>query len=110
MLLSLLTVPAVLMALATPAPAPPGAQRRCGWLSSPTPGSVWLRDRQGDWLLRSHGGYRARDIAALSPVAMPGCVCIDATVDRRNHRVEHLLGAEIAPPGQCRPLSRARLR
>lgn len=98
---------------ATPAAAQREAQNRCGWLSNPTPANVWLRDRQGEWLISSQGGYHARGMDALPDLTIRGwvrtngdygygCACINATVDRRNHRVERLYSAESRPISQCR--------
>ena len=111
---SLVLAPALLAIVAVmPASAQRGAQNRCGWVSNPTPGNFWLRDRQGEWLLSSQGGYQARGIDNLPDMTTRGwvrtngsygygCGCIEAVVDRRNHRVEHLLSARPVPLAQCR--------
>lgn len=41
-----------------PAFAKPPFQWRCGWLSNPTPGNIWLQDRDGEWLIGAQGGYQ----------------------------------------------------
>ena len=33
-------------------------EMRCGWFSNPTPGNVWLYDRDGEWTIEVQGGYR----------------------------------------------------
>ena len=32
--------------------SPAGAERRCGWLSNPTPANYWLSDRDGEWTIK----------------------------------------------------------
>jgi len=110
-----LLVPALLLASigCSPAAAQPGAHNRCGRVSNPEPGNVWLRDRRGEWLLSSRGGYHARGIENLPDLTARGqgnangsydyaCICITATVDPRNHRVEHLYSARLGTPTECR--------
>lgn len=40
---------------AAAAPAAPAAQTRCGWYAMPTPGNLWLTDRDATWVITSQG-------------------------------------------------------
>jgi Protein of unknown function (DUF4087) len=110
----LLFAPAMLLALAasTPAVAQRGAENRCGWLSNPTPGNYWLRDRQGEWLLSSQGGFHARGIDNLPDMTTRGwrrtngeygygCACLSVLTDHRNRRITRLYSAQSRPLAQC---------
>ena len=47
--------------------SPAGAERRCGWISNPTPANYWLSDRDGEWTImgRGLGGNVRHDGARL---------------------------------------------
>ena len=112
----LLLLPALVPAMMVAAPtasAQRGAEQRCGWLSNPTPGNYWLRDRQGEWLLSSQGGYAARGIDNMPDMTTRGwvetnghygygCACMSVQTDRRNGRVTRLFSARPVPLAQCR--------
>ena len=111
---ALLLLPAILLTAtaALPAHAQRGAENRCGWLSNPTPGNYWLRDRQGEWLLSSQGGYHARGIDNMPDMTTRGwvetngsygygCACMSVRTDRRNGRITQLYSARPVPLAQC---------
>jgi hypothetical protein len=109
---ALLLLPALLLA-APEAQAQRGAEQRCGWLSNPTPGNYWLRDRQREWLLSAQGGYRARGMDAMPDMTTNGwvetngsygygCACMKVRTDRRSGRVTQLYSARAVPIAQCR--------
>ena len=113
---ALLLLPALMLSMTTaplPASAQRGAEQRCGWLSNPTPGNYWLRDRNGEWLLSSQGGYRARGMDNMPDMTTRGwvetngsygygCACMQVRTDRRNGRVTQLYSARPVPLNQCR--------
>src|SRR5437868_13194364 len=65
-----------------------GFQRRCGWLSNPTPANISLFDRDGEWIFGVQGGYQvegdwdwpafgARDWVKTNGNYGYGCACFD---------------------------------
>jgi hypothetical protein len=110
---ALLLLPALLFAAAPAAQAQRGSEQRCGWLSNPTPGNYWLRDRQREWLLSTQGGYRARGMDNMPDMSTNGwvetngsygygCACMQVRTDPRNGRITQLYSARPVPLAQCR--------
>lgn len=42
-----------------------GQEIRCGWLDNPTPGNLWLIDRDAEWSISQQGGYESEGIEKL---------------------------------------------
>ncbi len=40
-------------------------EKRCGWISNPTPANIWLNDADGEWLLSVQGGYQTEGLDNL---------------------------------------------
>ena len=110
---------AILLAAIAPAQTPAGAERRCGWLSNPTPGNWWLTDRQGEWVLGAQGGYQAPGMDAMPDMSTNGwvatngsygygCACLTVRTDRRTMHVTRLYAATPVPLRQCRADPRLR--
>ncbi|QDZ06497.1 DUF4087 domain-containing protein [Sphingomonas panacisoli] len=105
---------ALVLALAAAAsPIPPAPEKRCGWLSNPTPANYWLRDREGEWTLGEQGGYQAPgmdelpDMTAKGWVATNGsygygCACLSVTTDKRTKQVTRIFSGQSVPLKQCR--------
>lgn len=83
---------------------------RCGWFDNPTPGNVWLTDRQGQWLIGEQGGYQADgdwpDFAPSRWVATNGeygygCACLRVLDDAARHRIRRILGGRSRPLAAC---------
>ena len=100
-----------LTAAASPIPARP--EKRCGWLSNPTPANYWLRDREGEWTLSVQGGYQAPGMDDLPDMSAKGwvetngsygygCACLTVTTDRKSGRVTRIFGGQSVPIKQCR--------
>lgn len=71
------------------AQADEGFQRRCGWFDNPSPGNVWLIDRDGEWThTNMNYGY--------------GCACLDVRVDRETFEVLAVKSATALPLSCCR--------
>jgi hypothetical protein len=109
------------------APSPPSAElrsaeskpppfhataRRCGWLSNPTPGNWWFRDRDGEWILGVQGGYQAPGLDEMPDMSAAGweevnghygygCACITRTVDPVTGRAIRIADATSKPLKQC---------
>ncbi len=110
---------AILFATAGPAQTPAGAERRCGWLSNPTPANWWLTDRHGEWTLSAQGGYQAPGMDNLPDRSTEGwvetngsygygCACLTVRTDRRTMRITRLYSATPVPLRQCRADPRLR--
>lgn len=90
--------------------APAGPVVRCGWFDNPTPGNVWLTDRQGQWLIGEQGGYQADgdwpDFRPSRWVATNGghgygCACLRVLDDAVGHRIVRILGGRSRPLAAC---------
>jgi hypothetical protein len=99
-------------ALSASASAAPG-ERRCGWISNPTPANWSLIDRDGEWILAVQGGYQAPGMDEMPDMTTAGwvevnghygygCGCIDVATDRRTMRITRLYSARPVPLRQCR--------
>ena len=93
--------------------SPAGAERRCGWLSNPTPANYWLSDRDGEWTIMVQGGYQAAGWDEMPDMTTRGwvetnghygygCACMTVRTDRRTRRVTRLYSATPVPLRQCR--------
>ncbi|HTU12298.1 MAG TPA: DUF4087 domain-containing protein [Allosphingosinicella sp.] len=113
------TLIAIALAMLAPAQSPAGAERRCGWLSNPTPANYWLTDRDGEWTISSQGGYHAQgwdempDMTTRGWVGTSGsygygCACLNVTTDRASGRITRIYGATPVPIRQCRADRRPR--
>jgi hypothetical protein len=102
---------------AAPAPreadsSPGGGQRRCGWLSNPTPANWWLTDRDGEWILGTQGGEQAPGMDEMPDMSTAGwvetnghygygCACMTIAHDPATGRVTRIADAEPKPLKQC---------
>lgn len=100
-------------AAAPSAPRAEQGERRCGWLSNPTPGNWWLTDSDGEWILATQGGEQARGMDEMPDMSGPGwvetnghygygCACMTIAHDPRTRRVTRIANAEPKPLSQCR--------
>ena len=110
---------ALVFALAAASPIPPAPEKRCGWLSNPTPANYWLRDRQGEWTLSEQGGYQAPGMDELPDMSTKGwvetngsygygCACLTVATDKRSGRVIRIFSGAPVPLKQCRADRRLR--
>jgi hypothetical protein len=98
-------------------------ERRCGWLSNPSPGNWDFVDRDGTWELTTQGEEGA--IAGL-PEDRPqgrrwwvetrsggygyGCMCLDLQVDRPARRILGITSGKALPLSRCRTDKKLRKR
>jgi hypothetical protein len=98
--------------VSTPAPASIG-ERRCGWLSNPTPGNWWLFDGHGEWILATQGGDQAPGFDDMPDMSTAGwvetnghhgygCACMTISHDPATRRVTGIAAARPKPLKQCR--------
>jgi hypothetical protein len=89
-------------------------ETRCGWLSNPTPGNVWLNDRDGEWIIGIQGGYQTEGdwdwpvfkkgqwISTNAGSYGYGCACLQVRVDKQTNRVLEIKSARSRPLAACR--------
>jgi hypothetical protein len=93
--------------------APAQLEMRCGWFSNPTPGNVWLYDRDGEWTIEVQGGYRVEDDWEWPNFAPGqcvktnvnygyGCACLRMRVDKETNRVLEIKASRSRPLSVCR--------
>lgn len=91
----------------------PTVETRCGWWINPTPGNLWLRDRDAEWVITLQGGYEAAGSdrptlsfgAAWVPSEGPyghGCACVRGVVDARSKGFTRVVAWWARPLKTCR--------
>jgi hypothetical protein len=96
-----------------PTAAAAAGERRCGWLSNPTPGNYWLTDKDGQWILATQGGDQAPGMDDMPDMSTAGwvetnvhygygCACITIAHDPATRAVTRIAKAEPKPLKQCR--------
>lgn len=87
--------------------------RRCGWLSNPTPGNWWLFDGHGEWILATQGGDRAAGFDDMPDMSTAGwvetnghygygCACMTLTHHPNTLQVARIAAVRPKPLKQCR--------
>lgn len=87
-------------------------QRRCGWLSNPTPANWWLTDRDGQWILATQGDEQVPGMEEMPDMSIAGwvetnghygygCACMTIAHDPATRRVTRVSNAEPKPLRQC---------
>lgn len=89
-------------------------ETRCGWLSNPTPGNIWLDDRDGEWIIGIQGGYQLEADWGWPAFKKGqwkvtnagshgyGCACLQMRVDKGTNRVLQIKSARPRPLAACR--------
>lgn len=95
------------------------AQLRCGWYMNPTPGDVYLVDREGTWWITSQSQAKGPN-AAGSETMVPrfeksefietqpgtgrgyGCACARVETNVQQHRVTSIITAKALPLARCK--------
>ncbi|WP_116285628.1 DUF4087 domain-containing protein [Rhizobium sp. LCM 4573] len=95
------------------------SETRCGWYQMPTPGNLWLTDREATWSITSQGqatgpdavdAERAPDFDSRQFVEtnVPGagygygCACLQVDTDARSQRIVKVYSGKIRPLSACR--------
>src|SRR5258705_12486965 len=72
-------------------------ETRCGWFVNPTPGNVWLYDREAEWTIGVQGGHqvdgdwpwpafkRGQWVRTNAGSYGYGCACLDLRVNQQTH-------------------------
>lgn len=104
-----------LLALTAPALA---AETRCGWLWNPTPGNLWLLDKDATWTISSQGDAEGAGAKGVenAPEFDPsqfvetnnpgsgygyGCACMSVTTDAATERITQIFSGETKPLATC---------
>lgn len=94
--------------------AAPRTEKRCGYLSNPTPANWWLTDRDGEWTIGVQGGYQAEGLDVLPEnfyekgwVKTNGwygyrCACLTVTTDRKEMRIRRIYSGEPLAIKRCK--------
>lgn len=114
-LVSLIWVCMFMVVPASVATIESGAQfeTRCGWFDNPTPGNIWLHDKDGEWTIGEQGRYqvegdwdwpvfKSREWVKTNGDYGYGCVCINAKVDHKTRRVLQIKSVHSRPLSSCR--------
>jgi hypothetical protein len=107
---------AVSLIAASPALA---AETRCGWYMNPTPGNLWLMDKDATWTITSQAEATGPDAEGVENTPdfddkqfietnNPGsgygygCACMSVTVDKAEERITRVFSGEIKPLSVCK--------
>ena len=93
--------------------ASPQFETRCGWFSNPTPGNIWLYDRDGEWTIGVQGGYQVegdwnwpdfkpRQWVRTNVNYGYGCACLQLRVNKETHEVLEIRSSRARPLAACR--------
>lgn len=95
------------------------AETRCGWYMNPTPGNLWLMDKDATWTITSQAQATGPDAKGVENTPdfddkqfvetnNPGsgygygCACMSVTTDAANEQITEVFSGEIKPLSVCR--------
>ena len=95
------------------------AETRCGWYMNPTPGNLWLMDKDATWTITSQAEATGPDAEGVENTPdfddkqfvetnNPGsgygygCACMSVTVDKAEERITRVFSGEIKPLSVCK--------
>ncbi|MFI0848575.1 DUF4087 domain-containing protein [Mesorhizobium sp. IMUNJ 23232] len=93
------------------------AERRCGWYSNPTPGNLWLTDKDASWTITSQGEGPDAAGAEKAPDFDPkqfvetnvpgsghgyGYACMTVETDVKDQRITRVIAGNILPLAKCK--------
>jgi Protein of unknown function (DUF4087) len=99
------------------APAPSG-EVRCGWIENPTPGNLWLIDKDATWTITSQGQAEGPDADGVDniPQGDPkqfldtsrgaghgySCGCLMVVTDAKDQRITKVVSGKTLPLAKCK--------
>jgi hypothetical protein len=107
------------MAVGLAATAAYAAERRCGWYVNPTPGNLWLVDKDATWTITSQGEAEGPDARGVDNAPdfdskqfvetnVPGsghgygCACMTVETDAEDQRITRVFAGKILPLSKCK--------
>ncbi|OEO27952.1 hypothetical protein VW23_007040 [Devosia insulae DS-56] len=111
---------AIIVAVSLIAAAPAlAAETRCGWYMNPTPGNLWLMDKDATWTITSQANATGPDAEGIENAPdfdetqfvetnNPGsgygygCACMSVTVDKAEEQITRIFSGEIKPLSVCK--------
>ena len=95
-------------------PAHAAVEKRCGWFDNPSPGNVYLNDKDGSWIINEQNRYDIEadwtwpEFSSKQQVKTGshgyGCVCMDVetkTEDKAKY-ITAIKSTKIKPLSVCR--------
>ena len=112
----MLAICALATTVTTRAADAPGFERRCGWISNPSPGNWEFIDKDGTWGIAEQGGDdRALDglpddrpsgkrwwVETQSGGYGYGCMCLNVQVQKKDRRFVRIDSGKSLPLAKCR--------
>jgi hypothetical protein len=105
----------VTVSLSTVAADTPKLEKRCGWVSNPSPGNWSLIDKDGTWEIAAQGEEGALEglpedrptgkrwwVSGKSGGYGYGCMCLRVSVDKQTMRVVKIESGTSLPLTTCR--------
>lgn len=88
-------------------------ETRCGWLVNPSPGNIWLFDKDGEWTIGTQGGHQVEgewEWPKFKPKQWVktnvnygyGCACLRLRADEETKEVLEIESARARPLSVCR--------
>lgn len=93
-------------------------EKRCGWYQMPTPGNLWLTDKDATWSITSQGEAdgpdsegvdNAPDFDPKQFVETPGtggygygCACMEVETNAKDQRITKVISGHILPLADCK--------
>ena len=102
--------------LATPGMVHAAGQERCGWYINPSPGNLWLQDKDAIWTITSQGEYQGPDAIGADDKTPQmyskeyvdkgnghghGCACLTVETDSKD-KITKVLSGRILPLARCK--------
>lgn len=92
-----------------------GQEIRCGWLDNPTPGNLWLIDRDAEWNISQQGGRESEEIEKIIDNSIDSseiihtngnygvrCACLSVEVDNKSKTIIKIYSFDLLKIKQCR--------
>ncbi|ELZ5938906.1 DUF4087 domain-containing protein [Providencia stuartii] len=92
-----------------------GQEIRCGWLDNPTPGNLWLIDRDAEWSISQQGGHESEGIEKIIDNSIDPseiiytngnygvrCACLSVEVDNKSKTIIKIYSFDLLKIKQCR--------
>ncbi|PSH68459.1 DUF4087 domain-containing protein [Phyllobacterium brassicacearum] len=98
--------------------AAPSGEMRCGWIENPTPGNLWLIDKDATWTITSQGQAVGPDAAGVDNIPQTdpkqfvdtsrgaghgySCGCLSVETSAKDKRITKVISGKALPLAKCR--------